>query len=451
MINIPVLSDVRTTRRRTKRQIAISVVGRNGADYGSRVHHDAMLEVTVRPESVGFDPTRLRRIDTHFRGYVDRGLLTGWQIAVTRSGQIVHSSVYGQRDAEAGLPVEQDTLWRLASMTKPITSVTAMTLWEEGHFELNDEVSRWIPAFKDMRVYKQGSPDDLVTLPATEPIRVWHLLSHTSGLTYGFLETSVVDALYRKAGYAINPPPGVNLEAACNTWAGLPLLFEPGTRWGYSVAVDVLGRLIEIWSGKSLDEAVRERITAPLGMNDTRWWVEPNTADAARLAALYTPAPDTRKPTRLDSLGNAVLGKPAMLAGGGGLLSTASDYERFTQMLLRGGELDGVRVLAPRTLRLMTQNHLPGAQDLGALATGGFAETTYNGIGFGLGFAVVVDPRPSKTLVSPGEFYWGGVASTAFWVDPVEEVTAHFFTQLVPSTTYPIRSQLRQLVYSAMV
>ena len=410
-----------------------------------------MPEVTTDPTAAGFDPRRLQRIDEHFRAYVDRGLLPGWQIVLSRAGQIVHSSTYGQRDLEAGLPVESDTLWRLASMTKPVTSVAAMTLWEEGRFELTDEVSRWIPAFADVRVYRQGAPGDLVTVPATEPVRVWHLLSHTSGLTYGFLQTSVVDALYREAGFTINGPEDVDLASACDIWAGLPLLFEPGTAWGYSVSVDVLGRLVEIWSGLPLDEAVHQRVTGPLDMTDTSWWVDPQSADGPRLAALYSASPEGVPPTRENTLGARWEQAPTLLAGGGGLVSSAADYERFTRMLLAGGALDGVRVLGPRTLRLMTQNHLPGDRDLGALATGGFAETTYDGIGFGLGFAVVMDPRPSKTARNAGEYYWGGFASTAFWVDPVDEITAHFFTQLLPSTSYPLRPQLRQLVYSALI
>jgi CubicO group peptidase (beta-lactamase class C family) len=410
-----------------------------------------MIEVTAHPDTVGFDPRRLRRIDAHFAGYVDRELLAGWQIVVTRAGHVVHASTHGQRDVEAGLPVEPDTLWRIYSMTKPITTVAAMSIWEEGQFELTDEVSRWIPAFADVRVYEKGSATKPYTVPATEPVRAWHLMSHTAGLTYGFLQTSVVDAIYRKAGYEWGSPGGVDLAAACDAWAALPLLYQPGTAWGYSVASDVLGRLVEIWSGQPLDAVIAERVTGPLGMTDTRWWVDPESAEAARLAALYTPDPATGRASRLDSFGHAALAAPKMLSGGGGLLSTATDYERFTRMLLRGGELDGVRVLSPRTLRLMTENHLPGGADLGALSTGGFAETTFEGVGFGLGFAVVLDPGPAKTLTSRGEYYWGGAASTAFWVDPAEEVTALLFTQLLPSSTHPLRSQLRQLVYSALV
>ena len=404
---------------------------------------------SIDPAQVGFDPARLARIDEHFGRYVDDGRLAGWQVVVTRRGEVAHCSTYGLRDREAGAPVQADTLWRIYSMTKPITSVAAMILWEEGRFELTDEIGRWLPEFADMRVYSKGSTLKPYTVPAIEPIRVWHLLTHTAGLTYGFMQTSVVDGLYRAAGYDLYPPSHVDLAEACRAFGELPLLFQPGTAWGYSVATDVLGRLIEVVSGQSLDSFLTERILRPLGMEDTRWYVD--GADAARLAALYAADPETGRAVRHDALGAMAYEKPTLLSGGGGLISSAADYHRFTQLLLRGGELDGVRLLGPRTVRFMTRNHLPGGRDLGTLSTGGFAETTLDGIGFGLGFAVVEDPIPSRVPSSVGEYYWGGVASTAFWIDPAEQVTAMFFTQLMPSSTWPIRPQLRQLVYSALV
>jgi CubicO group peptidase (beta-lactamase class C family) len=407
------------------------------------------IERTVDPEYVGFDSGRLAKIDKHFGRYVDDGRLAGWQIVVTRRGEVAHSSTYGLRDREAGRPVESDTLWRIYSMTKPLTSVAAMMLWEEGRFELTDEVSRWIPALGDARVYDKGSALRPFTVPAVEPIRIWHLLTHTAGLTYGFMQTSVVDALYRAAGYDFNTPAGVDAAGATDAWARLPLLFQPGSAWGYSVATDVLGHLVEVISGQSLDEFFAERILGPLGMTDTRWWVE--EGDSSRLAALYAPHPATGQAVRLEQAGARALEKPDLLSGGGGLISTAADYHRFTQMLLRRGELDGVRLLGSRTVQFMTRNHLPEGKDLAQLAAGGFAETILDGIGFGLGFAVVQDPIPSRVPSSVGEYYWGGLASTAFWVDPKEEITALLFTQLVPSSTHPLRPQLRQLVYSALV
>lgn len=278
-------------------------------------------------------------------------------------------------------------------------------------------------------------------------MRVWHLLSHTSGLTAGFLYTSVVDALYRKAGYEWGAPVGSTLESCVNDWASLPLLFQPGSAWGYGVSTDVLGRLIEIWTGESLDEAFASRVLGPLGMTDTAFYADASRVD--RLAALDVRHPETGRAVRQDMTPPGPPKPPTILSGGGGLVSTTSDYVRFTRMLARGGELDGVRVLSPRTLALMTSNHLDG--ELGSLSTGGFAETTFEGVGFGLGFATVLDPIRLRNSSSVGEYYWGGAFSTAFWVDPVEDLTCVFMTQLLPSSAYPIRAQLRQLVYSALV
>lgn len=407
------------------------------------------IEREVDPARVGFDPRRLATIDSHFARYVDDGRLAGWQAVVTRHGQVAHASTYGLRDKEAGLPVTPDTLWRVFSMTKPLTSVAAMMLWEEGRFELTDPISRWLPEFANPRVYEKGSWSDPRTVPAVEDIRVWHLMTHTAGLTYGFLNTSVVDTLYRQAGYELMPPAGLDLAAASQGLARFPLLFQPGTKWGYSVATDILGRLVEVVSGQSLDTFFTERILEPLGMTDTMWFAD--GTDAERLAALYGRHPGTGLAARLDVIGDVALRKPEFLSGGGGLVSSAYDYHRFTQMLLGGGELDGTRLLGNRTVRFMTTNHLPGGAELGALSTGGFAETTFDGIGFGLGFAVVLDPRAAKVPSSVGTFYWGGAASTAFFVDPVERLTAMFFTQLLPSAAHPIRPQLRQLIYSALV
>jgi CubicO group peptidase (beta-lactamase class C family) len=407
------------------------------------------IERNVEPTEVGLDPTRLKRIDSHFARYVDDGRLAGWQIVVTRHGRVAFASTYGKSDIEAGRAVANDTLWRIYSMSKPITSVAAMMLWEEGHFELTDEISRWLPEFANPRVFEKGSNLRPYTVPATEPIRVWHLLTHTSGLTYGFLQSSVVDSLYRAAGFDLGAPQSTDLAGAVAAWAKLPLLFNPGTAWGYSVATDVLGRLVEVISGQSLAEFFAERIFGPLGMVDSGFWVD--SRDPQRLAALYGPNPTTGRAYRLDTLSSRALEKPVFLSGGGGLLSTAADYHRFTQMMLREGELDGVRLLGPRTVKFMTRNHLPGGKDLGALTTGGFAETTFDGIGFGLGFAVAMDPIPARVPTTEGSYYWGGAASTAFWIDPTEDLTAMLFTQLMPSSTYPVRPQLRQLVYSSLI
>ena len=399
----------------------------------------------MRNRQPAFDPSRLARLDKHFGRYVDDGRLAGWQLAITCGDDIAHSSTYGWRDREAGLPVEPDTIWRIASMTKPITSVAAMTLWEEGVFELTDPISNWLPAFENVRVYAGGADRSMVTVPAIEPIRVWHLLSHTSGLTAGFLRTSVVDALYRDAGYEFGAPEGHVLADCVDDWARLPLLFQPGTAWGYGVSTDVLGRLIEIWTGQSLDAAFTSRVFEPLGMKDTGFFCDASKRE--RLAALYQ-ADDDGLAARIPLPDGVLERPPAVLSGGGGLVSTMSDYLRFTRMLVGGGEFEGTRLLSPRTVRLMASNHVGG--DLAALSTGGFAETTLRGVGFGLGFAVLEEPMKLHTPSSVGEFYWGGIYSTGFFIDPVDDISCVFMTQLMPSSFHPIRSQLRQLVYSAL-
>jgi CubicO group peptidase (beta-lactamase class C family) len=406
------------------------------------------VEVEVEAGRVGFDPDRLRRIDRHFARYVDDGRLPGWLVLVARHGQVAHLATSGRRDLEADLPVEVDTRFRIYSMTKPVTAVAAMQLYEEGAFALKDPVSAFIPAFADVVVYRDGPAADPVTVPATRPVRLWHLLTHTAGLTYGFHHAHPVDAMYRAAGFEWVAPEGRDLAACCDAWAGLPLLFEPGTEWNYSVASDVLGRVVEVVSGQPLDRFLDERIFGPLGMADTGFWVDP--AAAGQLAALYRAGPDGR-PVRDDELGGRALRPPDCLSGGGGLVSTAADYHRFTQALLGGGELDGARLLGSRTLAYMARNHLPGGADLESFGRRLFAETTFDGIGYGLGFAVLLDPVANKVLSTPGELAWGGAASTFFWVDPTEQLSAIFLTQLMPSSSYPLRSELRQLVYQALV
>jgi CubicO group peptidase (beta-lactamase class C family) len=410
------------------------------------------LKVEVDPAEVGFAADRLRRLDDNFTRYTDDGLLKGWLLTVSRHGKLAYVARHGQRDAEAGLPVEPDTLWRIYSMTKPVTSVAAMMLYEAGAFELTDPVSKFIPSFKHMRVFTGGSDQRPVTVPATEPVRIWHLLTHTSGLTYGFHRAHPVDGMYRTAGFDLGLRPGT-LEEACDSWAEFPLLFQPGSEWNYSVSTDVLGRVVEVASGQSLDEFFAQRIFSPLGMTDTAFYAKPD--DLGRLAALYARGIDG-KAGRFNALAEEVRKPPAMLSGGGGLVSTAADYNRFLNMLLAredspAGELDGVRLLSPRTVSYMGRNHLPGNQDLEQFGRPLNAESPQRGVGFGLGFAVVLDPVPGRVDCSVGELSWGGAASTAFWIDPVEEITVTFFTQLIPSSAHPIRSQLRQLVYQALV
>ncbi len=404
----------------------------------------------VDPAEVGLDAERLQRIDTHFRRYVDDERLPGWLITVARHGKLAHLSTYGWRDVEAQLPVEHDTIFRIFSMSKPITTVALMMLWEEGAFELKDPVHQFIPAFRDTPVYRGGSSLKPELEPQRSPMLVWHLLSHTAGLTYGFMQAHPCDAIYRARGYEWSTPKDMDLEAVCNDLATMPLVFQPGTEWNYSMATDVVGRLVEVLSGQTLDEFVRQRITGPLGMVDTEFWVPQDKQ--SRLGGLYVPNPvQHRRRVRMDSLGKTLPTRPTFIGGGGGMAGTAPDYLRFIEMLRRGGELDGVRLLSPRTVQYMTSNHLPGNVDLTAFGRSLFAETTFDGVGFGLGFSVELDPVATKVPGSPGEYGWGGAASTAFWIDPVDDLTVQFMTQLLPSSTWPIRSQLKQLVHQALL
>jgi CubicO group peptidase (beta-lactamase class C family) len=387
-------------------------------------------------------------LDRYLDAYVAAGRQQGSLIVISRRGKIAHLSMRGYRDAAAGLPVEAATIWRIYSMTKPITSVAAMMLYEEGGLSLFDPVAKFIPAFEHARVYRQGSVATMVSAPASEPMLVWHLLTHTSGLTYDFLFNHPIDEMYRQAGFGTGASTEYTLAEACERWASIPLLFEPGTAWNYSVSTDVLGRVVEVASGKSLDEFFATRIFDPLGMRDTAFRI--SEADRQRLSCLYAPDPETGQAVATPNRDHDRTQPPRMLSGGGGLLSTAGDYLRFTQMLLRRGELDGVRLLSPRTVDLMVANHLPG----GALITPPFGRPLLGvgneGRGFGLGFAVLVDPVAAKTLASRGEYSWGGAAGTAFWVDPAAELTVVFCTQVLFARD-EVGYTLRQLVYQALV
>lgn len=411
------------------------------------------LEVEVEPGEVGLDPARLARLDRHLAGYVERGRLPGTLVVVARGGKVAHVAAHGQRDPAAGLPVERDTIWRIYSMTKPVTTVAALLLYEEGAFDLIDPIQRWLPSFGDVRVYQAGPWQRPITVPAREPIRVWHLLTHTSGLSVGFHYNHAVDAAYRAAGFEpFVAPEDYTLAEACERWATLPLLFEPGAEWHYSVAHDVLGRLVEVISGKPLAEFLAERVFAPLGMTETGYYVAEE--DLPRVAALY--APDPADPER----GRAVPSpapdrvppsKPPVYCGGGyGLLSTARDFHRFMELLRRRGELDGVRLLSPHTVDLMLRNHLPGGADLETYGRPLAAEGPFRGYGFGFGVAVLLDPAAAKLPAAPGTYGWGGAAATEFFIDPANDLSLAFYTQHLPPYP-PLRRQLHQLAYQALV
>ncbi|UOY00314.1 serine hydrolase domain-containing protein [Blastococcus sp. PRF04-17] len=411
------------------------------------------LQITTDPAEVGLDAGRLARLDRRLARWVDDGQLPGFLVTVARHGALVHVGRQGLRDVENGLPVEEDTRWRIFSMTKPITSVAAMMLYEEGAFELSDPISKWLPEFAETRVYVAGSAMKPVTAPQVEPIRVRHLLTHTSGLTYGFHHAHPVDAMYRAMGHEWGTPPGADSAEVCRQWASVPLVFQPGSEWNYGVSTDVLGRLVEVWSGLPLDAFFEQRIFGPLGMRSTSFGLRPDD-DPEPLAKLYGATPRPSGATGfafLEAFDAAAHSKPAFLSGGGGLVSTAGDYLRFAELLRRGGSYDGGRLLGSRTIAFMTRNHLPGNADLETFGRPLFAETPLRGVGFGLGFSMVIDPTRYGVVSSVGDYSWGGAASTAFYVDPVEDLTVSFYTQLLPSSTLPIRNYLRQLVNQALV
>ncbi|MCZ6874299.1 MAG: serine hydrolase [bacterium] len=404
----------------------------------------------VKPEDVGLSSQRLERIGAHLQSrYIDTGKVTGTLTLVARHGQIAYFEPQGHLEVECQRPMQRDTIFRIYSMSKPITTVGLMMLYEQGLLQLDDPVHRFIPSWKNLQVYRTGNHPDFDTVTPERPMTVSDLMSHTSGLTYGFTERSNVDAAYRKLGVADRSKPGYTLQDMVDALAQLPLEFSPGTRWNYSVSTDVLGYLVQVISGQRFDQYLHDHILQPLGMDDTGFTIA--EAQLPRFACNYLHQSDDRLQL-IDSPEESEYRKQSLFSGGGGLISTAEDYFRFTQMLLNGGELDGVRLLGRKTIQLMTMNHLPGGQDLTQLALpSGFSETAYAGVGFGLGFSVMLDPARTQILGSVGEYAWGGAASTAFWVDPVEQMLVIFMTQLMPSSSYPIRRELRALTYAALI
>lgn len=407
------------------------------------------MEPTVDPTAVGLSADRLARIEPFFRErYVATGRLTGTLTVVARGGEVAHVAANGHRDREAGVAMTPDTVFRIYSMTKPVTSVVMMSLYEEGHVQLDDPVSRFLPGFADLRVWEDGTPLDYTTRFPEREMTLRDLFTHTSGLTYGFMGRHPVDALYRRRGVGELERSGT-LTSMVDQLGSLPLLFSPGSRWSYSVATDVLGAVVEVITGQSFDEVCRQRVFDPLGMHDTGFSVPEHAVD--RFAACYAKAPDGSAVLTDAPATSSYLTPPSFLSGGGGLVSTAADYLRFCRMLLGGGALDGVRVLGRKTVDLMTRNHLPTGGDLASMGQRVFSETSYEGIGFGLGFSVMLDPARAQVVGSVGEYAWGGAASTQFWIDPAEELIGMFFTQLLPSSAWPLRREMKVLTYSALV
>ncbi|MFM7263266.1 MAG: serine hydrolase domain-containing protein [Acidimicrobiales bacterium] len=406
-----------------------------------------VLSPTADPADLGFDGARLTRIDDHFRKYVDDGRLPGWSLVVARDGEIAHASTYGFADIESKKPLTDDAIFRIASMTKPICAVAAMILWEEGLFELKDHVYRYIPSFRDQKVFRSGSTNAPRYDAVNEPMEMWHLFTHTAGLTYGFMYSHSVDQMYRNAGFEWGTPRDLDLAGICDLLASLPLLFQPGAEWNYSMSIDVLGRVVEVLSGMKLGEFMQKRIFGPLGMTDTAFSCPAEKTD--RLATAYTMNPADRKAMPMPRA--PISDDPKAHMGGGGLVSTMSDYLKFAMMLRNGGELDGVRILSPRTVEYMAGNHLPGGADLSEYGRPLFAETAFDGVGFGLSMSVTLDPVKAKVPGSVGDYGWGGAFSTIFTVDPVEDLVYMLMTQLLPSSAHPIRPQFKQLVFQALV
>ena len=404
------------------------------------------MDVHPKPEELGISASRLERIKTWMQGYVDDGRLPGATTLVARHGKVVFRECLGYGDLELKKPLAHNSILRFYSMTKPVTAVAVMMLYEQGLFQLDDRLSDFIPAFGKMQVYQSGSDDSMVTTPATTPMTIHHLLTHTAGLTYGVENEGGVPGLYAKNSTDFHPGDGP-LESVVERLAEIPLEFEPGTRWEYSVSFDVLGRLVEVVSGQPLDLFLEENIFNPLGMGDTGFFVPESKQD--RFVSLYQCTPKARLSLLESVEGSPLIGKVETLSGGGGLVSTLEDYFRFIEMLRNKGALDGHRLLGRKSVDLMTSNHMPG--DLAAMGQPTFCETTFEGMGFGLGMSVLIDPARAKILGTPGEYAWGGYASTAFWVDPVEDMTVIFLTQLIPSSTYPIRRELRVLAYQALI
>ncbi|MFF4535296.1 serine hydrolase domain-containing protein [Streptomyces aureus] len=403
------------------------------------------LRQEVEPGSVGLDAGALDRLDRHFAALVDDGRLPGFLVAVARHGRVAHLTTYGTRDRAAGLPVESDTLWRIYSMTKPVTSVAALMLMEEGRLGLDDRVADHLPAFANPRVYVGGSGSGTTTRPAEQPILVRHLLTHTAGLTFGFYHRHPVDTLYRDAGVESSVAPGADLAGTCEVYARLPLQFEPGTQWNYSVATNVLGRIVEVVSGQDLDDFLHRRVLGPLGMTDTGFQV--TDEQAARLAELYGEDDEGRL---VPIAGLPLRGRPRFLSGSGGLVSTAHDYHRFMEMLRRRGELDGTRLLRPKTVDLMAANQLPGNADRRSFGSPAHREDGNAGLGFGLGVSVVVDQEATRSPSSEGAFGWSGVATTTFWVDPRRDLTVQFLSQLRPKGSHSVFPDLKRLVHEAV-
>ena len=402
----------------------------------------------IDPEAAGFAPEKLARLTHHLESrYVTPKKIAGCSLRIVRKGITAHDSTLGLMDIEREKPMRNDTIFRIYSMTKPLTSVALMMLLEEGQFQLTDPVYKFIPSWRQHRVWVEGTGDAMATRRPVTPMTIQHLLSHTAGLTYGGFLPGLelpVDPAYAAAG--ISRSGTDTLEEFVQKLSHVPLLYEPGSRWSYSLATDVCGHLIEVISGKPLEEFLRERLFEPLDMPDTGFSVPDHKLD--RFAACYERGPDKSLRLQDDPETSRFRQPPKAPSGAGGLVGTTKDYAHFCEMLVNQGQFRGRQLIGRPILDLMTRNHLRGSS-LAQMAVGGFSETSNEGVGFGLGFASTIDAAASGT-VSEGDFYWGGLASTLFWVDPTEEFYAIFMAQLIPSSTFNFRGQIKSLVYGAL-
>lgn len=401
--------------------------------------------MNTSPKRAGFSRKRLERITDHLQhNYIDPGKIAGCQVVVSRHGLPAYFRSFGRMDIENDVAMRDDAIFRIYSMSKPITSIALMQLFERGLFQLNDPIHRFLPTWRNQRIWVSGQGEEMETRAPSRPMRMRDVLTHMSGLSYG-ATNHPVDECYRDLN--INRSTGETLQSFCDKLANVPLHFQPGERWMYSYSTDVCGHLVEVISGQPLDQYLEENIFKPLDMKDTAFFV--SRKKTHRLAANYERRADKSLKLIDAPATSTFLEKPSFLSGGGGLAGTTADYLRFCEALRAGGVLDGERIIGRRTLELMTRNHLPIRGDLSALAVGAFSETAYDGVGFGLGFAMTQSAVETGGM-GEGDYYWGGAASTIFWVDPYEDLSVVFMTQLMPSATFNFRGQLKSIIYSAI-
>ena len=398
------------------------------------------------PTRLGFDPARLARIKPWIERYVDAGRWPGGAVLIARHGELAYFDCAGMRDVEARQPWTRDTIARIYSMTKPVTAVALMMLYEEARAHLDDPVTAFLPEFKTQQILISDAKSLDQTVPVKTTMTIRHLLTHTSGLSY-LSNPRILGEAFAKERLGLNLSYG-GLDKMVRRIAELPLEWEPGQKWQYSAAIDVVGRIVEVVSGMPLDRYFATKIFEPLGMTDTGFAIP--DSGISRFPALYLATPSGGM-TLTEAPGNSAFrqGKVDTFCGGGGLVGTIDDYWRFAEMLRAGGIYKGHRILSPRTLALMTANHLPG--DIASMGPATWAETSFDGVGFGLLGSVILDPAKAQTSAQAGDYGWGGAASTFFWVSPVDDMVVILFTQLLPSSALPVRKELRALVHGALV